>query len=149
MHYIPFPPYFIFISSKISSYILASKYSLSFHFLYIRQNSFTASYFMWRCDPTRSTTSSFLRFLDHIKRRTIFSKTSLDEWSAGSRDLYLTTHKTHNRQTSKPPTGFEPTTSAGERPQTYAVDGAATGTGTLSYPVPLVRSDDIIMRIHF
>ena len=27
-----------------------------------------------------------------------------------------------------PPVGFEPTTSAGERPQTYALDRAATGT---------------------
>jgi hypothetical protein len=27
--------------------------------------------------------------------------------------------------------GFEPTISAGERPQTYALDLAATGTGTL------------------
>jgi len=25
--------------------------------------------------------------------------------------------------------GFKPTISAGERPQTYALDGAATGTG--------------------
>ena len=29
-----------------------------------------------------------------------------------------------------PPVGFEPTISAGERPQTYALDGAATGTGS-------------------
>ena len=29
-----------------------------------------------------------------------------------------------------PPVGFEPTISAGERPQTYALDRAATGTGT-------------------
>jgi len=28
-----------------------------------------------------------------------------------------------------PPVGFEPTTSAGERPKTYALDRAATGTG--------------------
>ena len=28
-----------------------------------------------------------------------------------------------------PPMGFEPTISAGERPQTYALDRAATGTG--------------------
>ena len=27
------------------------------------------------------------------------------------------------------PVGFEPTTPAGERPQTYALDRAATGTG--------------------
>jgi len=29
-----------------------------------------------------------------------------------------------------PPVGFEPTISAGERPQTYALDRATTGTGT-------------------
>ena len=28
-----------------------------------------------------------------------------------------------------PPVGFEPTVSAGERPQAYALDRAATGTG--------------------
>ena len=28
-----------------------------------------------------------------------------------------------------PPVGFEPTVSAGERPQTYALDRAATGDG--------------------
>ena len=42
----------------------------------------------------------------------------------------LTTHNTHNRQTSMPPVGFEPTISAGERPQTHALDRAATGIGT-------------------
>ena len=36
---------------------------------------------------------------------------------------------THNRQTSMPPVGFEPTISAREQPQTYALDRAATGTG--------------------
>jgi len=46
---------------------------------------------------------------------------------------YLTTHNTHNRQTSIFPAGFEPTISAGERPQTYALDRAATGTGIRSY----------------
>jgi len=30
-----------------------------------------------------------------------------------------------------PPVGFEPTISAGERPQTYALDRAATGTGKI------------------
>ena len=29
-----------------------------------------------------------------------------------------------------PPVEFEPTISAGERPQTYALDRATTGTGT-------------------
>ena len=31
-----------------------------------------------------------------------------------------------------PPVGFEPTISAGERPKTYALDRAATGTGSKS-----------------
>ena len=40
-----------------------------------------------------------------------------------------TTHNTNNRQTSIPSAGFEPTISVGERPQTYALERAATGTG--------------------
>ena len=32
-----------------------------------------------------------------------------------------------------PPMGFEPTISASERPQTYALDRAATGTGYYYY----------------
>ena len=75
--------------------------------------------------------SSFLRFLDHTQRRTTFDRTPLDEWSARRRDLYLTTHNTHNRHISMSPVGFEPTVSAGERPQTYALDRAATGTGQI------------------
>ena len=74
---------------------------------------------------------SFLRFLDHTQRRSTVGKTPLDEWSARRKDLYLTTHNTHNRQTSMPPVGFEPTISAGERPQTYTLDRGATGTGIL------------------
>ena len=31
-----------------------------------------------------------------------------------------------------PPVGSEPTISAGERPQTYALDRAATGTGNVA-----------------
>jgi len=73
--------------------------------------------------------SSLLRFLDHTQRRTIVGRTPLDEWSACRRDLYLTTHKIHNRQTSMSSVGFEHTISAGERPQTYALVRAATVTG--------------------
>ena len=58
----------------------------------------------------------FLMFLDHTQRRTTVGRTPPDEWSARRRDLYLTTHDTHNRQISMPPVGFEPTISAGERP---------------------------------
>jgi hypothetical protein len=41
-------------------------------------------------------------------RHTTLGRTPLDEWLARRRDLYLTTHNTHNRQTSMPPAGFEP-----------------------------------------
>jgi hypothetical protein len=34
---------------------------------------------LWRCDLTRVVASSFLRFLDHTKRRTTVGRTSLDE----------------------------------------------------------------------
>jgi hypothetical protein len=84
---------------------------------------------MRRCDPTRVMTSSFLRFLYHTQRRITVGRIPLDEWSARRRDLYLTKRNTHNRQTSIPPVGFEPTISAGERPWTYALDRAATRIG--------------------
>ena len=87
-------------------------------------------FFLWRCSPTRIMTSSVFRFLDHTQRRTAVDRTPLEEWSARHTDLYLTTHNLHNRKTSMPPVGFEPTISAGERPQTYALDRAATGTST-------------------
>ena len=72
--------------------------------------------------------SSFSRSLDHTQRRATVGRTPLDEWSIRRRDLYLTTHNTHYRQTSMPPVRFEPTIAAGERPKTYALDRAATGT---------------------
>ena len=56
-------------------------------------------------------------FLDHTQRRSTVGGTPLNELSARRRDLYLTTHDTRNRQISMPPVGFEPTISAGERPQ--------------------------------
>jgi bacillopeptidase F (M6 metalloprotease family) len=68
-----------------------------------------------------------MRFLDHTKRRATVGRTPVDEWSARCRDLYLATH---NRQTSIPPVGFEPTIAAGERSYTYALDRAASGTGS-------------------
>jgi hypothetical protein len=79
-------------------------------------------FFIWRNSPQWARTSSFTRFLDHPQRRTTVGRTPLDEWSARRRDLYLTIHNTHNRQTSMPSVGFEPTISAGERPQTQALD---------------------------
>ena len=64
----------------------------------------------------------FLMFLDHTQRRSTVGRTPLDEW-ARRRDLYLTTHDTHNRQISMLPVGFEPTILAGERPQAAEIAG--------------------------
>ena len=62
-------------------------------------------------------------------RHTTVGRIPLHEWSASRRDLYLTTHNTHTRQTFMPPAGFESTTPASERLQTHALDRAATGIG--------------------
>jgi len=64
-------------------------------------------FFLWRCDPTRVMASSFLRLLDQTQRRTTVGRAFLDEWSSRRRDLYLTTHNTHNRQISMPPGGIQ------------------------------------------
>ena len=42
-------------------------------------------------------------------------RTALEQGSASSRDLYLTTHNTHKRQTSMPAAGFESANLARER----------------------------------
>ena len=69
--------------------------------------------------PIRATCPAHLILLDFITR-TILG----EEY----RPFFLTTHNTQNRQTSMSPVGFELTISAGERPQTYDIDRAATET---------------------
>ena len=56
--------------------------------------------------PQWTKTSSCLGF-DITLRHTTLGRTPLDEWSACRRDLYLTTHNTHNRQAFKTPAWFE------------------------------------------
>ena len=55
-----------------------------------------------------------------------------------------------------PPVGLEPTISAGERPQTYALDRAATGTGKVHNTVihsliikTLKRQFKHVSAVHF
>jgi hypothetical protein len=103
----------IILTFRINSYVSITKKSMFVCF--------------WRDDsPQWGRASSFMSFLDLTQRHTTVRRTPLDEWSTRRRGLYLTTH---NRQTSMPLVGFEPTISAGERPQTYALDRAAIGTG--------------------
>ena len=86
-------------------------------------------FFIWCKSPHWAKASSFTRFLNHSQRHTTVSRTPMDEWSVPFRDLYLTTHNTRNRQISILPVGYDPTIWAGERPQTYALDRSANGTG--------------------
>jgi hypothetical protein len=51
---------------------------------------------LWLCSQARAMASSFTRFRDHTRRTTV-SRCLLDKWSARRRDLYLTTHNTHNK----------------------------------------------------
>jgi len=67
---------------------------------------------------------------DTHKHKHTLCRTPLGEGSARRKQLYLTTGNTHNGQTSMPPAGVKLTISTGERPKTYALDRAATGTGT-------------------
>ena len=54
----------------------------------------------WRDSPQWARASSFTRFLDHTQRRNTVGRTPLDERSARSRDLYLTTHTQNSQQSN-------------------------------------------------
>ena len=71
------------------------------------------------------------RTQDHTQTHTVLGRTPLKEGSARRRDLYLTTLNNHNRKTYMFLTGFEPAIPARERPQTHALDRAATGSSTV------------------
>ena len=118
----------------------------------LRKSTLRCNKFMvwfWRDSPQWARTASFTRFLDHTQRRTTVGRTPLDEWSVSRRYLYLTTYNKHNRQTSMPPVGFEPTILAGERPQTYALDRAATGMGMFTVALLIIiKSSNIIYLLH-
>ena len=65
-------------------------------------------------------------------RHTTLTRTPLDKWQARRKDLWMTTHNTHKRQTSMPPAGFEPAILSSERSQTTILDRAATGIGIVA-----------------
>ena len=86
--------------------------------------------FLWRCDPTRVMASSFLRF-SKSHTTTHHNRKDSSEWVISSSQRPVPDSTQHLQKTSIPPVGFEPTILAGERPQTYALDRAATGTGRI------------------
>jgi hypothetical protein len=73
-------------------------------------------------------------------RHTTFGRTPLDDGLARSRDLYLTTHNTQDRQTSLSPAEFEPSVPASERPQTLISDRTETGMTPHEYTLTKFRN---------
>jgi hypothetical protein len=68
----------------------------------------------------------------HYVRHTTLGRNHLQEISARRRVLYQTTHNTHNRQTDiHAPCRIWTAIAPSERPQTHALDRAATGNGTV------------------
>jgi len=64
----------------------------------------------------------------------MLSRTPLGSGMDHPRDLYLTTHNTHNRQTSMSPAAFEPAIPTNRQLQTHALYCAAIGIRmSLSY----------------
>ena len=54
---------------------------------------------------------------------------------SSQRPLLDNTQHSQQKNIHAPPVGFEPTISVGERPQAYALDRAATGTGFMDQKV--------------
>jgi hypothetical protein len=68
--------------------------------------------------------------LEHPQTHTTFGRTPLDEGiSPSQRPLPDNTNTVQEKKKSMPPVGFEPRIQPSARPQTYALDRAATGIG--------------------
>ena len=80
--------------SRILPYSLVISQSDLFYLFIVRVEGYC---FTWSHSVTHTHTHTLT-----------LCRASLDEWSARRRDLYLTTHDTHNRQTSMPPAGIKP-----------------------------------------
>ena len=132
------------VNLKFRIYSLLSLYYFSFSLIYFKifSHMFSGSW-PWLL-PLRNSTnleiSFLLSWLDRYSepwprlwgssftfRHSTVGRTLLGEWSGRRSDLYLTTHNNHQRQTFMSPVGFEPAVPAYERPQTHALDSAATG----------------------
>ena len=101
--------------------------------------------FIWRNSPQRAMASSSTRFLDHTQTQHSRWDSSGQVISPSQRPLPDNTQ--HSQQTSTPPLGFEPTISAGERPQTHVLHRAVTGTDkNMKYRTPNFSA---LSEIHF
>ena len=85
----------------------------------VNKNSLLYTFFLWRFDPIPSYGLPLRDFaITLIGHITLGG--ALEDWSAGSRNLYLTTYNAHKRQIFLPQAGFKPTIPASQRPHTHA-----------------------------
>jgi len=73
----------------------------------------------WPLLPNHCRCRGLLLRLSTRNDTSTLSRTLSDDGSDRRRDLYLTTHETHNRQTSMLPAAFEPAFPVSQRRQTY------------------------------
>jgi hypothetical protein len=95
---------------------------------------FSLSFLVWPCLPIHHSCWGLLLDVLAFSDTHTVGRTPLDEGSARGRDLHLKTHNTQKSQTTMPPKGCEPAIPASVRPQTHALDRAATGIGRFDYP---------------
>ena len=84
-------------------------------------------FFFSETAPQWAKAPSFPKYLDHTQRRSIVSMNPLDELPGRRKKTLFDIN--HYKRISMPAVVFEPTIPAGERPGTYGLDRAATGTG--------------------
>jgi hypothetical protein len=120
----------VFIHSLLPSYLitffkLCSIALFSFTLRECQARSFVSQSFPLL--PTHSRCRGCLFSLDHTQTHTTVGRTPLEEGSAYRRNLYPT--QTLYKTNIHTPVGFKLTIPASARPQTYALDSAATGIG--------------------
>jgi hypothetical protein len=91
----------------------------NFHYVQISKFSLPS---LWRFDPIPCRGLPWRGFAITLIGHNELGRTPLDNWSAQSRDLYLTTHNAHKTKISMPPAGIKPTILRSECPQTHALD---------------------------
>jgi hypothetical protein len=116
-------------------YISALSFGWAVHQHYIRVKTILFIHFLFffygATGPNGAGLPYYRGFMITLRHVTL-GRTSLDEWSARCRNLYLTTHNTHKRQTSIPPVSFESTIPAVKQcTEWHALDRAATGIGSV------------------
>jgi hypothetical protein len=99
----------------------------SLHFQIILPGNTGGQIFLHRATAPSGPEPPYYRGFTITLRNTTHAGIPLDEWSARRKDLDLTKHNTHKKQTFVPG-GFEPAIPTREQQQTHALDRSNTWT---------------------